>query len=145
MEARRLQRAHNSAIDEEDFAGSLRAEDFAGNEGEKRGKGSFTVEREMVEEMNRDLNEISIFGGDGNAERIEKRLDRLTQEEKLEIIRQNSPELIALIGEFKSSLESIKMNYDPAVKLIQKLDESELESEVMVDFCNFVKVKFRKY
>lgn len=143
MEARRLQRAHNNAIDEEDFAGSLRAEDFLGQESEK--KGNFTVEREMVEEMNRDLNEISIFGGEGGAERIEKRLDKLSKEEKMEIIRQNSPELIALIGEFKSSLESIKKNYDPAVKLIQKLDESDLESEAMVDFCNFVKVKFRKY
>lgn len=114
-----------------------------GQESEK--KGNFTVEREMVEEMNRDLNEISIFGGEGGAERIEKRLDKLSKEEKMEIIRQNSPELIALIGEFKSSLESIKKNYDPAVKLIQKLDESDLESEAMVDFCNFVKVKFRKY
>ena len=151
LEARRLQRAHNSAIDEEDFAGSMTSDvtssAAAAEEGDKKKSGheNFTVEREMVEEISKDLNDISIVPGQqqkGGMEEIEKKLDGLTNEEKLNIIAQNSPELIALIGEFKSSLALVKSSYAPAMKKIAELDADALPAD-LARLCTFVKTKFR--
>lgn len=143
LEARRLQKMHNSAIDEEDFAGTLSVvAESDERESHEKGQGKISVEREMVEEISKDLNDISILGDRSGMERIEKKLEGLSDEEKLGILQQNSPELIALVNEFKSSLTSIKMHYAPAMKLIDKVNA---KSKDLNEFCNFIKIKFCKY
>jgi hypothetical protein len=93
-EAKRLQRIRAETLDEADFTsttGTAKAN---------------TMEKEMVMAMDKELREIG-------AEQVERDVSSLSREERLRLVAQDSPELAALLADFKAKVAVVRDSLAP--------------------------------
>jgi Sas10/Utp3/C1D family len=84
---------------------------------------------DMLANLNRDLDTVQ-FGEDA-VERLEKSIDHLPSEEKLAILKRDSPEFVALTKDFRNSVEELRTTIIP---LIKKLSQSQIKTAKGVSY-----------
>ena len=74
-------------------------------EGEKKeDKKSINNKKELLKKLDKELDELDLDKEDVSVEKIEKKELNLTNEEKLNILKKESPILLELLKEFKDML-----------------------------------------
>ncbi len=62
---------------------------------------------------------LALGGGEVTVERVERDLDGLSAEQKLEAVMSDAPELLALIGELRSGLAEVRSRVGPLFKEVR--------------------------
>eukprot|EP00742_Colponemidia_sp_Colp-10_P005701 GILJ01006094.1.p1 GENE.GILJ01006094.1~~GILJ01006094.1.p1 ORF type:complete len:583 (-),score=152.42 GILJ01006094.1:122-1870(-) len=117
-EALKIQKKHLSTLDKDDFAVSLgeQVEKNKYNENDKK-KGSRKADPKsdsaLLASVNNDLNSISLQMDGIAVETVKKDTTKLSETDKLKIVKRDSPELLQLLQEFKGKIEELKSQIEP--------------------------------
>ena len=92
-----------------------------------------------LEEMNKELDGMDLSemtSGKGCVEKIAKNFEKLSRQDKLDIVVKDSPELLDLLDEFKESMRVLAEQIDPVLK---KFKKGDVETQQGI---SFLEVKF---
>eukprot|EP00002_Diphylleia_rotans_P017105 TRINITY_DN3313_c0_g2_i1.p1 TRINITY_DN3313_c0_g2~~TRINITY_DN3313_c0_g2_i1.p1 ORF type:complete len:661 (+),score=226.04 TRINITY_DN3313_c0_g2_i1:72-2054(+) len=122
-EVRKLQKAKASLLKSTDFQDETLQELLANAEKEKQKdiKGGMSkADAALLENFNRDLDDIELVGAVTNVEKISKNLSSLSKDEKLQVVLSESPELIEFLADYKDIIQLIRSKYQPSVEWLEK-------------------------
>lgn len=142
-EAMRLQRKQLAGLEDDDFdagLGETLGDAVEGKKGKKGKKGkarkSKASDASMLSAMTSDLAAVSsALEGSVSVERVAKDTSALSDEDKLQIVLSDSPELISLLGDFRATIVQVRSMLQP---LLDRVRSGELPTSRGI---NYLEVK----
>ncbi|PRP86176.1 hypothetical protein PROFUN_05692 [Planoprotostelium fungivorum] len=113
-ELRRLEKSRAKAMSEEDFGDDSFASQLKGKG--KKSSRSADSDESVLEKFNKGLQAIGLE----EAETIQKDLSGLTTDQKMQIIKRESPELLEFLEDFKMNIDEINENLQPILEKVSK-------------------------
>lgn len=151
-EVQRLRRQQLELVDEEDLVDDDILENIA-SKAEHRSaiEENPTLDAKILSDFNKTFDDITFdLDTSISQEKIERDLSHLTQEEKIEMIRSQSPEVIHFANEYVASVKGLKDIVDMIGQIEREMDlcDSEREMEflkMLADFFQFKAHLLRSY
>lgn len=143
-ESSRLQKERAKELEEDDFGFDSTMEAMVGG-GDKKGRKDSKSKKGKSAEL--DLDDIDfdddMMTSNGSVEKIAKDLSHLTENEKLQIVLTDSPELLGLLEEFKAKLDELRNHIQPVLKKVQEnnvptskgISLLELKFHLLLNYC----------